>query len=169
MSRSSLLIAVSVLVFFAYATAGDVPFTPAGIASLKGKNICELQGKFYSKVGVYLDGRKEHAVQYLERDGMIVVFLLGKPLSDNCGIVDAVLDLTPLIESGENAEFKCEADGEGGATWKKWGHVIGLANNQRGRKRFVRARLAWRVNIVEKKFEPIRNKPVRCDTTGYED
>jgi hypothetical protein len=169
MSRSSLLIAVSVLVSLAYATAGDIPFTPTGIAALKGKNVCELQGKFYSKMGVYLDGRKEHAVQYLERDGMTVAFLLGKPLSDNCGIVDAVLDLTPLIKGGESAEFKCEADGEGGATWKKWGHVIGLANNQRGRKRFVRARLAWRVNIVEKKFEPISNRPVRCDTTGYED
>jgi hypothetical protein len=169
MSRSLLLIAVSVLISFSYATAGDVPFTPAGIASLKGRNICELQGKFYSKVGVYLDGRKEHAVEYLSRDGITVVFLLGEPLSENCGIVDAVLDLTPLIKSGENAEFKCHTDTEGGSTWAKWGHVIGLADNQRGRKRFVTARLAWRVNIPGKRFEPISKKPVRCDTTGYED
>ena len=76
MPRSSLLTTVLVLISFAYANAGDVPFTPAGIASLKGRNICELQGTFYSKVGVYLDGRKEHAVKYLERDGMIVVFIV---------------------------------------------------------------------------------------------
>jgi|SRR5579862_1726806 hypothetical protein len=168
MSRSSLLTTVLVLISFAYANAGDVPFTPAGIASLKGRDICELQGTFYSKVGVYLDGRKEQAVKYLERDGMIVVFLLGKPLSDNCGIVHDVLDLTPLITSGENVEFKCQTDTEGGATWKKWGHVIGLANNQRGTKRFATARLAWRVNVIEKRFDPIK-KPVRCDTSGYED
>jgi len=168
MSRSSLLTTVLVLISFAYANAGDVPFTPAGIASLKGRDICELQGTFYSKVGVYLDGRKEQAVKYLERDGMIVVFLLGKPLSDNCGIVHDVLDLTPLITSGENVEFKCQTDTEGGATWKKWGHVIGLANNQRGTKRFATARLAWRVNVTEKRFDPIK-KPVRCDTSGYED
>jgi hypothetical protein len=169
MSRSSLFIAVLVSISCAYATAGDVPFTPAGIASLRGRDICELQGSFYSKVGVYLDGRKEHAVKYLERDGTLVVFLLSTPLSDNCGIVDAFLDLTPLIKSGENAEFKCHTDTEGGSTWAKWGHVIGLADNQRGRKRFVAARLAWRVNVSEKRFEPINKKPVRCDTTGYED
>ena len=167
MSRSSLLIAVSVLVSFSYATAGDVPFTPAGIASLRGKDICELQGKFYSKMGVYLDRQKDHVVEALERDGMTVVFLLEKPLSDNCGIVDAVLDLTPLIKSGENPEFKCYTDTEGGTTWTKWGHVIGLADNQRGTKRFVKARLAWRVNVAEKRFEAIHDKPVRCDTTGY--
>ena len=117
MSRSSLLVAVSVLISFPNATAGDVPFTPAGIASLKGKNVCELQGKFYSRAGVYLDGRKEHAVEYLSRDGMTVVFLLSKPLSENCGTVEAVLDLTPLIKTGENVEFKCHTDSEGGSTW----------------------------------------------------
>jgi hypothetical protein len=122
----------------------------------------------YSQAGVYLDGRKEHAVKYLERDGTTVVFLLGKPLSDNCGIVDAFVDLTPLIKSGENAEFKCHTDTEGGATWKKWGHVIGLANNQRGRMRFATARLAWRVNVNQKRFDPIK-KPVHYDTSGYED
>ena len=80
-----------------------------------------------------------------------------------------IVSLTPLIKSGESPEFKCHTDIEGGSTWTKWGHVIGIANNQRGRKRFVTARFAWRVNIPEKRFEPIRKKPVRCDTSGYED
>ena len=78
------------------------------------------------------------------------------------------MNLTLLIKSRETAEFKCHTDTEGGETWKKWGHVIGLANNQQGRKRFVTARLAWRVNVIEKRFDPIK-KPVRCDTSGYED
>ena len=120
-------------------------------------------------MGVYLDGQKEHVIKYLSRDGMTVVFLLGKPLSENCGIVDAVLDLTPLIKGEETPEFKCYTDTEGGTTWTKWGHVIGLADNQRGRKRFVKARMAWRVSVAEKRFEVMQNKPVRCDTTGYAD
>jgi hypothetical protein len=169
MFRSSLLLAALVCLSFTCANAGDIPFTAAGVASLKGKDICELKGDFYSRMGVYLDGKKDHVVKYLERDGMTVVFLLRKPLSDNCGIVDAVLDLTPLIKSGETMDFKCYTDIEGGTTWTKWGHVMGLADNQRGRKRFVKARLAWRVNVSEKRFEPISKKPVRCDTTGYAD
>ena len=54
-------------------------------------------------------------------------------------------------------------------TWEKWGHIIGLADNQRGRKRFVNARLAWKVNVPQQGLDPIRTKTVRCDTTGYED
>jgi hypothetical protein len=143
--------------------------SPAGIASLKGKDICEVKGDFYAKVGVYLDGKKEHVVTYLSRDGMTVLFLLGKPLSDNCGIVEDALDLTLFIKGEETPEFKCYTVAEGGATWTKWGHVIGLADNQRGTKRLVKARLAWRVSIAEKRFEAIHDKPVRCDTTGYAD
>ena len=169
MFRLSLVLIALLFISPKCANAGDIPFTPTGIASVKGKDICELRGEFYSRVGVYLDGQKVHAVRYLSRDGMTVVFLLGKPLSENCGVVDAFLDLTPLIESGETVEFKCYTDTEGGTTWSKWGHVIGLANNERGRKRFVRARLAWRVNVAEKKFEAIRDKPVRCDSRGYTD
>ena len=168
-SRSVFVLATLACLSFPYANAGDIPFTPAGIASLKRKDICELRGDFYSKVGVYLDGRKDRAVKYLERDGMIVLFLLGKPLSENCGIVEATLDLTPLVKKGESPEFKCYTDTEGGTTWAKWGHVIGLANNQRGRNRFVAPRLAWRVNVQERTFETIRSKSVRCDTSGYED
>ena len=168
MSRLSLLIAVSLLVSFSYATAGDVPFTPTGFALLKGRNVCELQGEFPVGVGVDLDHKKEHAVVYQERDGVFAIFLLSKP-TERCGIVDAVLDLSPLIRPGEEAEFKCYTDTEGGTTWPKWGHIIGLTNNQRGRKRFVMARLAWRVNVAENRFEAIHDKPVRCDTAGYTD
>jgi hypothetical protein len=155
--------------FFPYAKAGDIPFTHAGIASIEGKDICQFKGDFPSKVGVYLDGRKDHVVKYLERDGMMVLFLLGKSLSENCGIVEATLDLTPLMKKGETAEFKCYTDTEGGITWNKWGHVVGLADNQGGRRRFVSARMAWRVNIPEKRFELIRKKTVQCDTSGYTD
>lgn len=151
------------------ANTADIPFTPAGIGSLKGKDVCDLKGDFDSKLGVYLDGRKDHAVQYRERDGVTVLFLLGKPLSGNCGIVEAALELTPLLKTRETVEFKCHTDTEGGATWEKWGHIIGLADNQRGRKRFVNARLAWKVNVPQQRFDPIRTKTVRCDTTGYED
>jgi hypothetical protein len=121
MFRSSLFVTGLVCLCLFCANAGDIPFTPSGIASLRGKDVCELNGKFYSKVGVYLDGGREHVVKYLARDGMTVVFLLGKPMSENCGIVDAVLDLTPLIKAGETPEFKCYTDTEGGTTWERWG------------------------------------------------
>lgn len=131
-------------------------------------DICNLEGEFPKQLGVYLDRSKEYAVQYRERDSIIAVFLLSRPTL-RCGVVDAVLDLTPLIETDETLEFKCYTGKEGGTTWGKWGHVVGLANNQHGKKRFVRARLAWRVNVKEKRFEEIKGEKVECDTAGYTD
>lgn len=117
---------------------------------------------------MYLDFAKEHAVQYRERDGIIAIFLLSKPTL-HCGIVEAGLDLTPVIRKGETVEFKCYTNHEGGTTWGKWGHIVGLANNHAGQKRFVKARLGWRVNIINKRFDPIMGEAVRCDTSGYAD
>lgn len=168
MSRWLLIIVGTLLIPFASANGGDIPFTSAGIATLSGKNICDLQGEFPVGVAVYLEHRKQHALDYRERDGVYAVFLLSRP-SANCGLVDAVLDLTPLIKAGESMEFKCYTDHEGGTTWGKWGHIIGIANNQNGRKRFVRARMAWRVNIKKKRFEEIKGEKVECDTSGYSD
>ena len=168
MSRWHVMILGILLISSYYsASAGDIPFTPAGLASLRSKNICDLQGEFPIGVAVYLDRQKENAIDYRERDGVYALFLLSKPLQ-RCGIVDAVLNLTPLIKQGEKAEFKCYTDREGGTTWGKWGHVVGLANDQGGTKPVVKARLAWRVNIKEKRFEEIHGPTVRCDTSGYE-
>lgn len=114
---------------------------------------------------MYLDLHKQHAVQYRERGGIIAVFLLSKPTAQY-GLVDAVLDLTPLIKTGESPEFKCYTNHEGGTTWGKWGHVIGLADNESGKRRFAGARLAWRVNIEKKRFEEISEK-TQCDTSGF--
>lgn len=167
MSRWLLIVVGMLAISFASAGEGDIPFTSAGIASLVGKSICDLQGKFPLGVAVYLDHRKQYALDYRERDGTIAVFLLSKPVAQ-CGRVDAVLNLTPLIKTGESPEFKCYTDHEGGTTWGKWGHIIGLANNESGKKRFVSARLAWRVNIERKSFEKISEK-TQCDTSGYAD
>jgi hypothetical protein len=167
----TLFCAVSVLgALFPFGASGQttsgIPFTPDGIRSIRGKDLCEFQGTFPDRLGVDLDRRKEHAVQYLERDGVIAVFLLSKP-TPSCGIVDAALDLTPVIRQNETVQFKCYTDHEGGSTWGKWGHVIGLADNHSGLKRFVRARLAWRVNIQQKRFEQLTDQSVTCDTSGY--
>ena len=147
-------------------TNSKIPFTPAGIHSITGKNLCDFQGKFPEQDGVYLDGRKDNAVHYQQRNGIIAVFLLSRP-TDRCGVVDAALDLTSLVRKGETVEFKCYTAHEGGTTWEKWGKVIGLADNHGGLDRFVRARLAWRVNIPEKRFEELKGKSVTCDTSGY--
>lgn len=168
MSRWLLTIVGTLSISLAFASAGDIPFTSAGIALLKGKNICDLQGEFYVGASVYLDHKKTYALDSRVRDGVHAVFLLSKPTA-NCGLVEAVLDLTPLIETDETLEFKCYTSKEGGTTWGKWGHVVGLANNQHGKKRFVRARLAWRVNVKEKRFEEIKGEKVECDTAGYAD
>jgi hypothetical protein len=151
-----------------FAAQGEVPFTPAGIALLTGKDICSLGEEFPRQLGVYLDLAKTHAVQYRERDGITAVFLLSKPTT-HCGIVDASLNLTTIIQKDETVEFKCYTSREGGTTWGKWGHIVGLANNRAGRKRFVKARLAWRVDIENKRFEPITSDTVHCDTSGYTD
>jgi hypothetical protein len=167
MSRWYSLILIIAFITLAYASGGEVPFTSRGIATLPGKNICDLQGQFPAGVAVYLDYQKEHLIDYRERNGIHAAFLLGKPLSPDCGIVDAVLDLTEIRRKGEHLEFKCYTNHEGGTTWGKWGHIIGLADNEDGHKRFVKARLAWRVNIEKKRFEEIKNSVVRCDTSGY--
>lgn len=146
-------------------TPKRIPFTAKRIRSIVGQNVCDFQGEFPEQFGVYLDGRKENAVHYQERDGTTAVFLLSRPTA-RCGVVDAALDLTPLIQKGETVEFKCYTAHEGGTTWGKWGHVIGLANNHDGLERLVHARLAWRVNVKEKRFEKLHD-PVTCDTSGY--
>lgn len=137
--------------------------------SIVGKNVCQLNGyRFFEGVGVYLDFAKQHSVDYTVHEGIAAVFLLSKP-TEHCGVVDAVLDLTRQIRKGENAEFKCYTAHEGGTTWGKWGHIIGLANNDNGLKRFVKARLAWRVDVKENRFEELKGQSVTCDTTGYDD
>jgi hypothetical protein len=164
-----ILIAVgTLLISFASASGGEIPFTQQEFASLRGKDICDLQGEFFVRVGVYLDHRKHYLLDYRERDGVYAVFLLSKP-SPNCGIIDAILDLTPLKRTGESMEFKCYTRHEGGTTWGKWGRIIGLADNKQGKKRFVKARMAWRVNVKKKRFEEIKGEKVECDTSGYTD
>lgn len=168
MSRWLLSLIGILLISTASARGGDIPYTSAGLAALKGKDICDLKGTFYVGVGVYLDQQKQYALRYLVRNGVDAVFLLSKPTT-TCGLVDAVMDLTPIIKTGESLEFKCYTDNEGGTTWGKWGQIIGLANNDQGSKRIVKARLSWRVNIKERRFEEIKDKEVECDTAGYTD
>jgi len=149
-------------------TNSRIPFTAAGIRSITGKNVCDFQGEFPEQDGVYLDGQKNILVHYQQRNGVIAVFLLSRP-TGRCGVVDAALDLTPLIRKGESVEFKCYTAHEGGTTWEKWGHVIGLADNKNGLRRFVRARLAWRVNTQGRQFQELKGQSVTCDTSGYAD
>ena len=143
----------------------SVPFTSAGITSLPGRDICDLQGEFPKQFGVYLDDKKEHSIEYRERDDVIAVFLLEKSLPPKyCGIVDSTLDLTSLRKGEEIPLFKCHVNSEGRT---RWGHVVGLGDNRRGHKRFVSPRLAWRVNVTEKRFDEIKGEPVSCDASGY--
>lgn len=147
------------------ANGQGVSFTSAGIASLPGKDICSLQGELPKRFGVYLDDKKEHSVEYRERDGVIALFLLAESQPPQyCGIVDAALDLTPIIKSGEEPLFKCHVNSEGRT---RWGRVVGLGDNRRGHKRFLTPRLAWRVNTKEKRFDEITGEAVTCDASGY--
>jgi hypothetical protein len=107
MLRSQILLLSAALIPTGYLHAQKLPFTSYGIATLTGRNICQLQGEFPKTEGVYLDHQKQHAVQYRDRDGVAAIFLLSNPSSRNCGIVDASLELTPLIKPGESTEFKC--------------------------------------------------------------
>ena len=126
---------------------------------------------------MYLDHAKRYSVDYRERDGVVGAFLLSRPTlifrsgkpTLTCGVVDASLDLTRVIRKGEDVEFKCYTTHEGGTTWGKWGHIIGLADDDNGLKRIAKARLAWRVDVVQKRFEQLKNEPVTCDMTGYAD
>lgn len=127
-------------------TTHKIPFTSAGIRSIVGRDICDFVGhQTMAGVGVHLDLKKEYAVEDLVSDDGDVagVFLIRRPTL-RCGTVDASLDLTPWMRTGEDAEFKCYTTHAGGTTWPKWGHIIGLADNKNGAKRFVKARLAWR-------------------------
>ena len=147
-------------------SAERIPFNATNIRSIVGRNICDFQGEFPEQFGVYLDGRKDNSVHYQQRDGIVAVFLLDKP-TDRCGVADAAIDLTPLIRKGETVEFKCYTTHAGGTTSEKWGHLIGLADNENGLKRFVKARLAWRVDVKEKRFDELKGQSVTCDTGGY--
>lgn len=162
-------------------TTQKVPFTPAGIRSIIGKDVCDFQGaekpEEWQLDGVYLDRAKRHSVDYKERDGVAAVFLLSKPYlvfrtgkaTLACGVVDASLDLTHLIRKNDTSSFKCYTAHEGGTTWPKWGHIIGLADNDNGMKRIAKTRLAWRVNVNERRFEELKGQSVTCDMTGYDD
>jgi hypothetical protein len=146
-------------------TDQSVPFTSAGIASLLGRDICNLRGEFPKQFGLYLDDNKEHAIEYRERDGVIALFLLEESVPPKyCGIVDATLDLTSLRKGEEIPLFKCHVNNEGRT---RWGHVVGLGDNHRGHKRFLAPRLAWRVNTKEKRFDQIKGEAVSCDASGY--
>jgi len=146
-------------------TEQGIPFTPAGISSLPGRDVCSLQGEFPNRFGLYLDDKKQYAVQYRERDGVIAVFLLSDSVVPRyCGKVEAALDLTHLRRKGEEPLFKCHVDGEGRT---RWGHVVGLGDNQKGHKRFLVPRLAWRVNTKAKRFDEIKGEAVSCDASGY--
>jgi len=85
-------------------TTRPIPFTAEGIHSIVGEDVCDFQGEFPAQLGVDLDRSKEHAVQFRERNGIIAVFLLSRPVS-RCGMVDAALDLTSVIRKGETVEF----------------------------------------------------------------
>jgi hypothetical protein len=135
---------------------------------MHGKDLCDFQGEFTQRFGVYLDRAKKYSVAYRGRDGIVAIFLLSEPTA-RCGIVESALDLTHFIRKDETVEFKCYTDHEGGTTWGKWGHVVGLADNHNGRERLVHARLAWRVDIKEERFEEIKGETVVCDTSGYTD
>lgn len=150
-------------------TTHTIPFTAAGIRSIVGKNVCQFSGwRSFEGDGVYLDFNKLHSVDWAVHDGVSAVFILSKP-TDHCGIVDAALDVTHLTRKGESVEFKCYTGHEGGTTWGKWGYVIGLANNENGTRRIARARLAWKVDVLEKRFEELKGQSVTCDMTGYAD
>ena len=160
-SLASLLVSVGL----AQTAQQKVPFSSAGISSVVGHDVCSLEGEFPQQFGLYLDDKKEYAVQYMERGGVIAVFLLeNSPPPRYCGIVDAALDLTPLRKKGEDPLFKCHVNSEGRT---RWGRVVGLGDNQRGHKRFLVPRLAWRVNTKEKRFDEVKNEPVSCDASGY--
>jgi hypothetical protein len=157
-------------------TAPRIPFTPDGMRSILGKNLCDFQGEEWEATyGVYLDHAKRHLVDYRERDGVVAVFLLSKPTlifrsnkpTLTCGIVEASLDLTHVIRKNESFIFKCYTAHEGGTTWGKWGHIVGLADNDNGLKRFVKARVAWRVDTQKRQFEELKRQSVTCDTSGY--
>jgi len=149
----------------AYLAEQRIPFTSAGIATLTGHDICELQGDFPKQFGVYLDDKKDFAVQYRERDGVIAVFLLRNSLPPKyCGTVEAALDLTDLRKGEETPLFKCHIKSVGRT---RWGNIVGLGDNQRGNKRFLSPRLAWKVNIEGKAFESVAADGVSCDASGY--
>ena len=159
-------------------TAPRIPFTRAGIHSIVGNNLCDFQGEGWQDTyGVYLDHAKRHSVDYRERDGVVGVFLLSRPTlvfrsgksTLTCGVVDASLDLTHVIRKDEMIAFKCYTAHEGGTTWGKWGHIVGLADNDNGQKRFVKARLAWRVDIHGRRFQELKGQSVTCDTSGFGD
>ena len=115
-----------------------------------------------------LDFNKQYTVEDRESDDVVGVFLVSNRKL-RCGIVEASLDLTRVIRKKETVAFKCYTAHEGGTTWPKWGHVVGLADNDNGLKRFVQARLAWRVDVKERRFEELKGQSVTCDTSGDTD
>lgn len=162
-------------------TTHKIPFTTLGIRSIVGRDVCDFQGtekpEEWQLDGVYLDRAKRYSVDYKERDGIAAVFLLSKPYlvfrtgkaTLACGVVDASLDLTHVIQKDDTPSFKCYTAHEGGTTWGKWGHIVGLADNDNGLKRVAKARLSWRVDVLKKRFEELKEQSVTCDMTGYAD
>jgi hypothetical protein len=140
------------------ASSGDVSLSESGLASLQGKARCLQKRDFAFQI----DEKRGSALVQVDSDAVLLLANAHPP--EYCGRVEAILDLTRLARQGEIAYFKSRIESKGHT---RWGRVIGLGNNHQGKKRFITARLAWRVNIKERRFADIEGQRVTCDTTGF--
>ncbi len=134
------------------------------LGTLPGHSTCELPSQ--SRIGQFvlpMNGGWERALEYRKSGSVKMVFVLGHvDPTTLCGTIIGALRL-PKHHGGEAIEFDCYLANARSNT----DHVIGLANNRRGKLRYVVPRRAWRVNLELGTFEPITNKRVVCDTAGY--
>lgn len=158
------------LILFTYCSfalpckAGQIEFSQAGIAEIRGKSICEFAGDFSKRLGVLVDGEERYSVEYRERDELIAIFLLSDSRPpDYCGSVLDSKVITPK-HKGDTVLFKCRLKNHANPGW---GHIVGLGDNHLGQLRYVTASDAWKVDIKSGSFEKINGNSVVCDASGY--
>lgn len=144
----------------------SLPFASSAAAPSEGKLLSESSCDVREGPGTGMFHRplndpSLHALEYRKLGRRQVVLLLSHD-HDGCGEIVAALWL-PRHRRGESIEFEC---GRKGAALDPAAHVIGLANNDKGRRKFAAARMAWKVDLDQNSFSRITGRVV-CDTSGY--
>lgn len=148
--------------------ANEVQSTSTDIKGAIGKDICSLKEDWLDKFGVYIDTREKYAVSYRSTKDQKLFFLLveSKGSTKYCGNILDILDVTVNMEEGTGVEYKCN---ERGKKAIHWGNIFGLSKEGIKSGRFIKPIRAWIVNSKTWKIEPISNKKIVCDTSGFSD
>lgn len=140
-------------------------FSASSAQSFFGKPYCQINfGGFASGDSANLS--LSYSIEERFKKPNLYLFLLkNSSPTDECGTVQAFLDLTGIRKRDEYVYFKCHV---GRRPYPKYVRVFGLGSNNLGHWSFIRPRLAWRMSVQTERFVPISARHIVCDMRAEE-